>query len=692
MGEQDELFRKDLSLQERFCKMKRLGPLVNRVKRLNDKRFANIIYILVLAFALLELVAWMPTFYIPADAESLRSYGNDISTEFLLPYFYEKGVQFGKDIIFSYGPLGFIKYSKYHPSTYHWMLFGQILLSIIFVASTWRLIQKDRGNFLVLLMGMFLCLVIMIMLARRSFPLDSFLLSFIILLVISFYFVEGRKISITYLSLLFASALTTLIKVSLFSVVFTVILIISISEIFDKKRLPLSIFLFLGAFLLLWVISKQNLLNLFEYLKGLSHVVGGYTDAMSNGVVGRHRLIEIILYCLSGSLLIILLLFILKPKKRLLNLLPISAITLILFVIFKHSFVRHDTHHAPEASFMLIFFLFILVALSRGFNLKNIAVKIFYIYAAISIVAGVYILNKNIGIKYSNQLQHLKRQIEGVKLVVQGVDFKQDFVAEREAIKKLFWVPVIDESVDLYPDNLSILIGADLHYKPRPAILSLGAYTSYLARLDAEHLRDNDAPQIILFRVETIDERYPSIDDSLSWPEIWTKYRLEGKTDEADEYLILRRSSTPSSYSIVKVKELDTKFGDLISTPDINGLIWAEIEIKHTLIGRLMRYLFKLPRLYVRVNLMDGQEKRFRIIPEMVRTGFLLSPLVEDNKDFTELMKKDRNLIRRKSIQGISLMIENWGNLSSKSSVSFSESSVFFSDDIKVRYYKINLQ
>jgi hypothetical protein len=659
-----------------------MNRLVNGFKRLNDKRFANMIYILVLAFALLELVAWMPTFYIPSDAKSLSQFRIDFSTEFLIPYFFEKGAQFGKDIIFSYGPLGFIKYSKYHPATYHWMLFGQILLSIIFVASTWRLIPKDRGNFFVLLMGMFLCSVIMIMLARRAFPQDSFLLSFIILSVISFYFVEGRKISVTYLSLLFASALTTLIKVSLFSVVFTVILIISISEIFDKKRLPLSIFLFLGAFLLLWVISKQNVLNLFEYLKGLSHVVGGYTDAMSNGAPRGDRLIAIILYCLSGSLLIVFLFFILKPKKRLLNLLPISAITLILFVIFKHSFVRHDTHHATEASSMLIFLVFILVALSRNFNLKDIAVKIFCIYVLISVIAGFYILNKCVGMKYSNQLKHLKGQIEGIKLVVQGTNFRQDFVAEKEAIKKLSCLPVIDESVDLYPDNLSIVIGADLHYKPRPAIISHGAYASYLSRLDAEHLKGNDAPQVILFWVATIDGRYPSIDDSLSWPEIWTKYRLDGKTNE---YLILRRSNTPSSYSIVKVKELDAKFGDIISTPDINGLIWAEIEIKHTLIGRLMRFLFKLPRLYVRVNLMDGQEKMFRIIPEMVRTGFLLSPLVEYNKDFNELMEKDQNLIRRKSIRAISLMIENWWNLCSKS-------CVFFSDDIKVRYYKINLQ
>ena len=90
-----------------------MNRFVNGFNRLNDKRFADIIYILILAFALLELVAWMPTFYIPADARSLRSYGNDISTEFLLPYFFDKGVQFGKDIIFSYGPLGFIKYSKY---------------------------------------------------------------------------------------------------------------------------------------------------------------------------------------------------------------------------------------------------------------------------------------------------------------------------------------------------------------------------------------------------------------------------------------------------------------------------------------------------------------------------------------------------------------------------------------------------
>jgi hypothetical protein len=660
-----------------------MNRFVNGFKRLNNQRFANIIYILVLAFALLELVAWMPTFYIPSDAKTLSWLRIDFSTEFLIPYFFEKGVQFGKDIIFSYGPLGFIKYSKYHPATYHWMLLGQIFLSIIFVTSMWKLIPKDRGKVFILLMGMFLCSVIMIMLTGRTFPQDSFLLSFIVLSVVSFYFVEGKKISMTYLSLLFASALTTLIKVSFFPVVFTAVFIISISEMVDrKKRLPVSLFVFSVAFVLLWLVSKQNLLNLVEYLKSLGHMVGGYTDAMSNGDLKGHRLMEIILYCLSGSGLIVLLFFVLRPKERLLNLLPMSAIALFLFVIFKHSFVRHDTHHAIEAGSMLIFLLFIFVALSRSFNFKGVAVKIFYMYVGISILASFYIVSKCGGFKHNNPLEHLKRQMEGIQLVAQGTNFKQTFDAEREAIKKFSCLPVIDESVDLYPDNLTIVMGADLYYKPRPTIVSHGAYTPYLARLNAEHLKGNNAPQVVLFRVETIDDRYPSIDDGISWPEIWTRYKLDG---EANEYLILRRSHTPSPYSKVKVKELDAKFGELISTPDIKGWIWAEIEIKHTFIGRLIRFLFKLPRLSLRVNLRDGQEKMFRIIPEMVRTGFLLSPLVEDNKDFNELMEKDQNLIRRKSIRAISLMIENWWNLSSKS-------SVFFSDDIKVRYYKVDLK
>jgi hypothetical protein len=660
-----------------------MNRFVNGFNRLNNQRFANIIYLLVLAFALLELVAWMPSFYIPSDAKTLSWLRIDFSTEFLIPYFFEKEVQFGKDIIFSYGPLGFIKYSKYHPATYHWMLLGQIFLSIIFVTSMWKLIPKNRGKVFILLMGMFLCSVIMIMLTGRTFPQDSFLLSFIILSVVSFYFVEGKKISMTYLSLLFASALTTLIKVSLFSVVFTAVFIISISEIVDrKKRLPVSLLLFGGAFLLLWFLSKQNLLNLVEYLKSLSHMVGGYTDAMSNGDLNGHRLWEIILYCLSGSLLIVLLVFILRPKERLLNLLPISAIALILFVIFKHSFVRHDTHHAIEAGSMLIFFLFILVPFSRSFNLKGAAVKIFYMYVGISILAGFYIVSKCGGFKHHTPLEHLKRQIEGIQSVAQGTHFKQDFVAEKEAIKKLSCLPVIDESVDLYPDNLAIVMGADLYYKPRPTIISHGAYTPYLARLNAEHLEGNHAPQVILFMVDTIDGRYPSIDDGLSWPEIWTRYKLAG---EANEYLILRRSHTPSSYSKVKVKELEGKFGESISTPDINGLIWAEIEIKPTFIGRLIRFLFKLPRLSVRVNLTDGQERMFRIIPEMVRAGFLLSPLVESNEDFNELMKKDQHLVRRKDVRAISLVINHWWHSSSKS-------SLFFSDDFKVRYYKINLQ
>lgn len=648
---------------------------------MDDRRFANIVYISVLAFALLELVAWMPSFYIPSDSKSLSSFRIDISTEFLIPHFYEKGVQFGKDIVFSYGPLGFIKYSKYHPATYHWMLLGQILLSISFVTAMWRLIPKDRGNIFILSMGMFLCSIIM-MLVLRPLGQDAFLLSFITLSVVIFYFIESKKISITYVLLLFTSALTTLIKVSLFSVVFTIIIIITISEIFDKKRFPVSILIFLAAFLLFWLFSKQSLSNLLEYLRSLSHMVGGYTDAMSLENPEGSRLVEIILYCLSCSLMLALLFCVLRPKERLSNLLPLAAIALILFVIFKHSFVRHCITHDIEASFILLLFLFIIVAILRNFNLRGVAVKIFYVYVAVSIIASLFIPRQGAGLMLRRQFKHLKHQIEGIGLTVQGSEFKQRFIAEREAIKKLSCLPVIDGSVDLYPDNLAIVMGADLYYKPRPAIISHGAYTPYLARLDAEHLKGNNAPQVILFKVEAIDNRYPSIDDGLSWPEIWTKYRLDGKTKE---YLILHRSDAPLAYSMTKVKELDAKFGDWVSTPDINGLIWAEIEIKHTLFGRLMRFLFKLPEVSVKVILNDGQGKVFRIIPEMVKAGFLLSPLVENNDDFNELMKKDQHVTRGKHIQAISLMIKNWWHLSS-------ESSVFFSDDFRVRYYKINLQ
>jgi hypothetical protein len=47
--------------------------------------------------------------------------------------------------------------------------------------------------------------------------------------------------------------------------------------------------------------------------------------------------------------------------------------------------------------------------------------------------------------------------------------------------------------------------------------------------------------------------------------------------------------------------------------------------------------LYKPPVLMLTVSLQDHSQRRFRIVPGMAGGGFLLSPLIADNRSFVEL-------------------------------------------------------
>ena len=71
--------------------------------------------------------------------------------------------------------------------------------------------------------------------------------------------------------------------------------------------------------------------------------------------------------------------------------------------------------------------------------------------------------------------------------------------------------------------------------------------------------------------------------------------------------------------------------------PETKGPLFAKIKISPTFWGRVASILFKPPQLKISVKLGDGRTKNYRIIANMANTGFLISPLVENTRDFVFL-------------------------------------------------------
>jgi hypothetical protein len=206
-------------------------------------------------------------------------------------------------------------------------------------------------------------------------------------------------------------------------------------------------------------------------------------------------------------------------------------------------------------------------------------------------------------------------------------------------IRNEFPIPPLEGDVDVYPWNQAALFAHGLRYHPRPIIQSYSAYTPELAELNAAHLRSDRAASNILFEIRLVNDRYPSLDDGRSWPELLTRYDIKGTTGT---FVLLKRSATPREYHLTPFKDMPVHFGEPIMLPDTtNGPIWAEMEINKSFLGSVVSTFYKPPVLLLMVSLRDGRQLCFHLIPGLVRSGFLLSPLIQNTPSFISLAAAD---------------------------------------------------
>jgi hypothetical protein len=164
-----------------------------------------------------------------------------------------------------------------------------------------------------------------------------------------------------------------------------------------------------------------------------------------------------------------------------------------------------------------------------------------------------------------------------------------------------------------------------------------------LARLNEQHLRDNNAPDNILFNIQPIDGRLPSLEDGLSWPALFDNYTV---TSLDNNLAYLRKKQTIQSNSAFNViREGTYKTGEIVELPITSDFLFAKIDLKPTLLGKILSLLFKPPQLRITLKFKNGTSQNYRVFSNMMDSGFFISPLVENTKDFVYLATgNQRNL------------------------------------------------
>ena len=546
--------------------------------------------------------------------------------------------QFGQDIVFTYGPWGFLA-RGYYPPTYPVSVIAWIILSLVFLCAGWRLACHLSDNRLVA--GLWLVGFT----AAASIPAgDDFnarLVAWGVLLLFLHFFVEECVFTPIQALLAVSLGWLSLVKFTGLMESVMVVAVIAADNIFRHRRFPWIVPLWVASLVCFWVAAGQHLSSLGPFLCNSWRITSGYTEAMM--LTGKTGARDAVCFLLIAVLLCALTGRVAWARHRFLGALPLAGLGTILFIVFKLGYVRNDRHEITSAMALVLISLVCLAVAWPGKKRAAGAASCLLIASTLfaSSVFNCWLpgdgLWKQLAGTFS--IYNLLAPVVGPYTGYLRSNYEKNLASER----KTHPLPPIEGDADLYSYEQTILFAHTLPYQPRPVIQSYSAYTLELAEMNAAHLRTARAASNILFAIQPINDRFPSLDDGRSWPELLTLYDLKGASDDKGTFLLLSRAAAAREFHLTPLQNTSARFGEPVTLPAAtNGPVWVEIKIKKSLTGTVVSTLYKPPVLMLTVSLQDHTQCRFRLVPGMAGSGFLLSPLIADTRSFAALASTGR--------------------------------------------------
>lgn len=598
-----------------------------------DGRLLKVLGAIFCLYAILMTMPWQPDGF---------SFDLDESYKVALNYAFATNAQFGPDFTYTYGPYGILQQVKFFPETYRAILMGRLFIGLATGLGLWTIFtacwKKHKASVLFLAPFLFFF-------PNSGLSLDTFYTLITVLpLLIFFYVEEHRKrwLSFTLLFLVVVISLVSLIKQTFFTLSVGVMLAITIEQIRQKRQPPIYLFVYLASVLGFWLLAGQDIQNIGTYLANASEVVKGFSATM--GLTGSSK--DIWLYLIGACSFTAVVMLATWRDRRKSELLSVAILALVFFLAFKSAFVRHDSGHVFQ-SVMTSIPIACLYSALLGPELIEIAwrplrrtLPLVLVAWVLLVINAQHVFSTYAQAPYSSYYveatQNTFKSFQSARLFFSGeLELPELYQSSLARIKAANPLPKLSGTTDLYPNELAVVLAHGLPYQPRPAIQSFMAYTGELARINAAHLRSENAPENILFDIRPIDGRLPASEDGLSWPELLTRYDI---LDTTGSFLLLKRASAPRRYALTPVTTQMAALQDWIDVPnESDAAIWAEVEAGPSLFGKLRTTLFKLPSLFMEVELANGGVERYRVFPELMEAGQLVSPLVSNRTDFAYL-------------------------------------------------------
>ncbi|MET4676133.1 MULTISPECIES: hypothetical protein [unclassified Luteibacter] len=601
------------------------------LQRLDYARLARLSAVVMAFAATILLVVPFAPFVAGLDGEAWRYAMNVAVADHMV---------FGRDIIFTAGPLSTVYTHAYHPATDVFLIGVSLILATALFAGFAAITPPARRPWLLLLP---------VLLSQTTFE-GAMILALPLLLLLSAEkaATTGSRLQLvaTY-GLVVACTLLPLVKGTM-AIAVTACIGLTFLALWRRSRVASFGLVVIGLLTLCgtWVLTGQPLSALPGFFISQVPVVSGYTVGMAQ----PGNTYEVIIFPIFA---VAVLWAMWRPDLRQ-GWRIMAALALLLFLAFKAGFVRHDTHATIAACSLALAGLIAFIEKPRITGQGTLGLVAGF--AGFALISMAY-QSFDTRVMQERLFRELADSWSGLMTRVKHPgELQRRFVEENERLRKVFPLPEFSGDADLYPENVAAVLATDTRWNPRPAVLTYTAYSPSLLRADADHLRLHGAARIY-FAVSAIDLRYPAFEDGLSWPSLLTDY---APTGFAGRYAILDRSPSQQKMAFGQPETSMQTLGRTVVLNAHKGALWAKFDVEPTMAGRIAAALYKAPRLIMSVSYADGSRDNYTFVPGMASEGFLLSPTVSTTDDFVALTShRQATLLAKKYVTTVTIAGES---------------------------------
>ncbi|MBS1846353.1 MAG: hypothetical protein JST53_18240 [Actinobacteria bacterium] len=543
----------------------------------------------------------------------------------------QHGKEFGNEIVFTYGPLGFLSWPGLWLGSLGILAF--FFLSLVFVGFSVTLVGalEHSTNLPAAAVVTFLFLVTVPDL--EQVPL---------LLAVGFCFFALRENPPSWGVRLLAlgggslSAVECLIKLSGGPVIFLVCVLGMVGARASRKNWLYFFASSVGGLIALWLAAGQPLSGLGDYISNGAQIVSGYNEAMAIGGAETWEAVVLVL----GALSLVMMSALAPFKDERARWFAVAAVAVAAFSAYKYGIVRFESGHVALAASALL-------GIWLQLPWKKVRATPFLITTALLGIIFTHTYPTPVRLDVISNLNVLR---DSAELVVRPGLRKQRTDESRAAMQATYNIdPSIlaalkGKTVSIEPWETGIAWAYELNWSPVPVFQNYVAYTSKLDELNADQLENPNGPERILrtnpgnslpWGARTIEGRLPAWDppkQAIATVCNFVPVRV------VPSWQVLKRIPDRCA-DPVKVSSVKGMPGEVIHVPPAGRNQLVVLKIKGGEIEGLEKIKTMLWKPPIRTAVLNGGQVTYRLVPGTIGDGFIVSrdPSLDGTEGFEEL-------------------------------------------------------